>query len=45
MNAGGWMRDNLTTQGYCLSDVDRHQLALGLRFSTGAISPSASWEP
>jgi hypothetical protein len=30
-----WMRSNLTTQGYCLSDQDRRQLAVGLRFSTG----------
>lgn len=30
-----WMRANLTTQGYCLSDVERRQLAVGLRFSTG----------
>lgn len=33
--AGGWMRANLTTQGYCLSDQDRRELAVGLRFSTG----------
>lgn len=33
--AGAWMRGNLTTQGYCLSDVQRRELALGLRFSTG----------
>jgi hypothetical protein len=32
---GAWMRANLTTQGYCLSDADRRELALGLRFSTG----------
>jgi hypothetical protein len=36
MNAGAWMRDNLTTQGYCLSDAERRELAVGLRFSTGA---------
>lgn len=30
-----WMRANLTTQGYCLSDVERRELWLGLRFSTG----------
>jgi uncharacterized protein DUF4395 len=30
-----WMRSNLTTQGYCLSDQDRRELAAGLRFSTG----------
>jgi hypothetical protein len=35
MNAGQWMRSNLTTQGYCLSDAERRELALGLRFSTG----------
>ena len=33
--AGAWMRANLTTQGYCLSDAERRQLAGGLRFSTG----------
>jgi Domain of unknown function (DUF4395) len=32
---GAWMRANLTTQGYCLTDDERHRLALGLRFSTG----------
>ncbi len=32
---GGWMRSNLTTQGYCLSDIERRELSLGLRFSTG----------
>jgi hypothetical protein len=32
---GAWMRANLTTQGYCLSDEDRRALAVGLRFSTG----------
>jgi hypothetical protein len=35
MNAGAWMRENLTTQGYRLSDAERRQLAVGLRFSTG----------
>lgn len=35
MNAGAWMRGNLTTQGYRLSDAERRQLAVGLRFSTG----------
>lgn len=35
MSIGGWMRANLTTQGYCFSDQQRRQLALGLRFSTG----------
>jgi hypothetical protein len=33
--AAAWMRANLTTQGYCLSDAERRQLAVGLRFSTG----------
>jgi phage-related minor tail protein len=32
---GAWMRANLTTQGYRLSDEERRHLALGLRFSTG----------
>src|SRR5205085_6532712 len=32
---GRWMRGNLTTQGYCLSDDERRRLSLGLRFSTG----------
>jgi len=32
---GPWMRGNLTTQGYCLSDSERRELAIGLRFSTG----------
>ncbi len=35
MSIGGWMRSNLTTQGYCLSDAERRKLAVGLRFSTG----------
>jgi hypothetical protein len=35
MNAGDWMRGNLTTQGYCLSDSERREAAVGLRFSTG----------
>ncbi|UTI64353.1 DUF4395 family protein [Paraconexibacter antarcticus] len=35
VDAGAWMRGNLTTQGYCLSDSERRDLALGLRFSTG----------
>jgi uncharacterized protein DUF4395 len=30
------MRENLTTQGYCLTDQERCELAVGLRFSTGA---------
>jgi len=29
------MRENLTTQGCCLSDTERRELAVGLRFSTG----------
>jgi hypothetical protein len=32
---GAWMRDNLTAQGYCLTDDQRRQMSLGLRFSTG----------
>jgi hypothetical protein len=35
VTAGSWMRANLTTQGYCLSDAERRELAVGLRFSTG----------
>lgn len=35
VNAGTWMRTNLTTQGYCLSDAERRELVVGLRFSTG----------
>jgi hypothetical protein len=35
IDAGAWMRANLTTQGYCLTDDERRRLALGLRFSTG----------
>jgi uncharacterized protein DUF4395 len=34
-DAGAWMRANLSTQGYCLSEAERRQLAAGLRFSTG----------
>jgi hypothetical protein len=34
-DAGAWMRTNLTTQGYCLTDAERRDLAVGLRFSTG----------
>jgi hypothetical protein len=34
-STGAWMRGNLTTQGYCLSDAERRELAVGLRFSTG----------
>src|SRR4051794_4748262 len=36
MSLTAWMRGNLTTQGYCLSDGERRALWLGLRFSTGA---------
>jgi hypothetical protein len=32
---GNWMRANLTTQGYCLTDDERRRLGVGLRFSTG----------
>lgn len=35
MNAGAWMRENLTKQGYCLTDAERRRLAIGLHFSTG----------
>jgi hypothetical protein len=31
----GWMRENLSTQGYRLSDAERRGLWLGLRFPTG----------
>jgi hypothetical protein len=34
MSSGDWMRSNLTTQGYRLSDHERRELSLGLRFST-----------
>jgi hypothetical protein len=30
-----WMRKNLATQGYRLSDAKKRELAVGLRFSTG----------
>jgi hypothetical protein len=30
-----WLRNNLTTQGYCLSDAEKRDLAVALRFSTG----------
>src|SRR3954452_7139427 len=36
VSVGTWMRGNLTTQGYCLSDSERRALWLGVRFSTGA---------
>ena len=35
MNPAVWMRSNLSTQGYCLSDAERRELSVGLRFSTG----------
>jgi hypothetical protein len=35
MSPGTWMRSNLTTQGYCLSEAERRELSLALRFSTG----------
>jgi hypothetical protein len=35
MSAGDWMRANLTTQGYCISDAERRELGVALRFSTG----------
>jgi Domain of unknown function (DUF4395) len=34
-SVAAWMRSNLTTQGYCLSEPERRALAVGLRFSTG----------
>ena len=27
-DTGAWMRANLTTQGYCLSDAERRELAI-----------------
>lgn len=35
MNPAVWMRSNLTMQGYCLSDAERRELQLDLRFSIG----------
>jgi hypothetical protein len=35
MTAKAWMRENLETQGYCLSDREAHELRVALRFSTG----------
>jgi hypothetical protein len=32
---GPWMRENLSTQGYELTDAERRRLSLGLRFPTG----------
>jgi Domain of unknown function (DUF4395) len=34
MSAGRWMHENLATQGYCLSEGEGRELAVGLRFST-----------
>lgn len=36
MSTGDWMRANLTTQGYRLSDQDSRALWLGLRFAGAA---------
>jgi hypothetical protein len=35
IDPGAWMRSNLTTQGYFLSDPERRELSVALRFSTG----------
>ena len=35
----GWLGRNLETQGYCLSDAERHALRVGPRFSTGLCLP------
>jgi hypothetical protein len=35
MNGGQWMRENLSTQGYCQTDDERRELSVALRFSTG----------
>jgi Domain of unknown function (DUF4395) len=35
MDAGQWMRDNLTTQGYRQTDDERRELSVAVRFSTG----------
>jgi arsenite methyltransferase len=35
VSTGAWIRENLSTQGYCLTDAERRELAVGLRFSTG----------
>jgi hypothetical protein len=32
---GAWVRGNLATQGYCLTEDEQRELAAGLRFSTG----------
>ena len=34
MSTRAWMRENLSTQGYCLSDDDARTLRVGLRFPT-----------
>ena|SRR5438309_999700 len=34
-SVGAWMRGNLTTQGYCLTDDESRELSIALRFSTG----------
>jgi hypothetical protein len=34
MSPSAWMRENLTTQGCCLSNGERRDLWLGLRFTT-----------
>jgi hypothetical protein len=34
-----WLKRNLETQGYCLSDPERRALRVGLRFSTGLCLP------
>jgi hypothetical protein len=35
MSLEGWLSGNLETQGYCLSESERRDLRVGLRFSTG----------
>ena len=34
MNSNSWMRENLSTQGYCLSDDEARALRVGLRLPT-----------
>ena len=34
MTVGGWMNENLSTQGYCLTGADAKRLRVGLRFPT-----------
>jgi hypothetical protein len=34
-----WLKRNLETQGYCLSDAERRAFRVGLRFSTGLCLP------